>query len=54
MNFIIFALIALLGANGLFWLEDKAKKEGNPMPQPIVGLGVVWVCLFAFVISIII
>jgi hypothetical protein len=54
MNFIIFALVTLLGACGLFWLEDKAKKDGDPMPQFIVGLGAVCVCFLAFVVSIII
>lgn len=54
MNFPVFAFVAWLGASGLIWLEDKAKKDGNPMPQFIVGLGVICICFFAFVISIII
>lgn len=52
MNFPIFALVALLGACGLFWLEDKAKENGDPIPQPIIGIGVFGVCFIAFIISI--
>jgi hypothetical protein len=52
MNFPIFALVALLGACGLFWLEDKAKESGDPIPQFIMGIGVFGVCFFAFIISI--
>lgn len=52
MNFPIFAIVALLGACGLFWLEDKAKESGNPIPQFIMGMGVLAICFLAFVISI--
>ena len=54
MNFVIFAIVALLGACGLIWLEDKAKESGDPIPQPIIGIGVFIICFFAFVISILI
>lgn len=54
MNFPIFCLVALLGACSLIWLEDKAKKDGDPIPQPIIGIGVFCVCFFAFIVSIVI
>jgi hypothetical protein len=54
MNFPIFAIVTLLGACGLIWLEDKAKKDGDPIPQFIIGIGVFCVCFVAFIISIII
>ena len=54
MNFPIFALVALLGAATLIWLEDKAKEHGDPIPQFIIGIGVFIVFFLAFVISIII
>lgn len=54
MNFLIFAIVALLGAGGLFWLEDKAKESGDPIPQSIIGIGVICVCFFAFIVSILV
>lgn len=52
MNFPIFALMTLLGACILFWLEDKAKESGDPIPQSIMGLGVFCICFISFIISI--
>jgi FtsH-binding integral membrane protein len=54
MNFIIFSIVMLLGAAGLFWLEDKTKKYGDPIPQSIVCLGILLVAFLAFCISIIV
>ena len=54
MNFLIFSIVLLLGAVGLFWLEDKTKKDGDPMPQSIVCMGVLLVAFFAFCVSVII
>ena len=54
MNFLIFSIVLLLGAAVLFWLEGKANKEGDPIPQSIICMGVLLVAFFAFCISIIV
>lgn len=54
MNFVVFAIVLLLGSCGLIRLEDKAKESGDPIPQFIIGCGVLLTSFIAFIISIMI